>query len=203
MRGSTRGSGTALCMPLDRDLRPLVDDADASAGDSYRALGPDRARQVVAEQLRGFEQRAEAAREVARADATIPSASVATPVRIYTPSSPPPRPGILFMHGGGWTYGSISTHDGIVARLAAQTGATVVSVGYRLSPEAPFPCALDDTVAAVRWMVDRCSELGVDVDQLAVAGDSAGANLAAASALSLRGDGPRLAAQLLFYPQLD
>jgi len=191
-------------MPVDPDLRPLLEEAERSASDSYRVIGPARARQVVADQMRVFESRADPPSEVESFDTTLPGDAGPVPVRLYTAKAPPPRPGIVFMHGGGWTYGSIATHDGIVGRLAARAGATVVSVGYRLSPEAPFPRALNDTVAAVRWTAERSDELGVDPRRLAVAGDSAGGNLAIACALRLRDDGgPQLAAQLAFYPQLD
>jgi acetyl esterase len=191
-------------MPVDRDLKPLLEDAERSASDSYRVMGADRARQVVAEQMRGFEAQAEPPREVDSYDTTVPAERGPVPVRLYTPAGEPPRAGIVYMHGGGWTYGSLATHHGIAGRLAERTGATVVSVGYRLSPEAPFPSALDDTVAAVCWTAERCAELGVDPARLAVAGDSAGGNLAIACALKLRDEGgPPLAAQLVFYPQVD
>src|SRR5947209_12511878 len=191
-------------MPVDPDLRPLLEEAERSASDSYRVIGAARGGQGVADQMRVFESRADPPSEVESFDTTLPGDAGPVPVRLYTAKAPPPRPGIVFMHGGGWTYGSIATHDGIVGRLAARAGATVVSVGYRVSPEAPFPRALNDTVAAVRWTAERSDELGVDPRRLAVAGDSAGGNLAIACALRLRDDGgPQLAAQLAFYPQLD
>ena len=191
-------------MPVDEELRPLLEETERSASDSYRTIGPEQARRVVAAQLEGLEEKAERPTGVAVLDATVPGPVDPVPVRLYTPESDPGRPCIVFVHGGAWTYGSISTHDGIAGRLSMRTHATVVSVGYSLSPEAPFPRALDEVLAAVEWARERAEELGIDPARLAVAGDSAGGNLAAASTLRAREEkGPEIHAQLLFYPQTD
>lgn len=191
-------------MPIDPDLRELVARERRSDGPSVRELGVQRARQALAKQLEGLERRAEPAGDVDVVDTTIASEAWPLPVRVFTPSASTPRPAIVYMHGGGWAYGSISTHHGIVARLAAAAGATVVSVGYRLAPETPFPGALDDALSAVDWAVRHAEPLGVDAARIAVAGDSAGASLAAVCAQRAReADGPPLKAQLLFYPNTD
>jgi acetyl esterase len=124
--------------------------------------------------------------------------------RVYTPASgDAPRPVIAYFHGGGWVIMGIETHDGICRRLANATGAIVVSVEYRLAPEHRYPAALDDCFAATTWLAEHAADLGGDPARLAVAGDSAGGNLAAAVALRARTDGPRLIAQVLAYPVCD
>ena len=110
---------------------------------------------------------------------------------------------IVFFHGGGWVIGSRVTHDGTCRHLAERSGATVYNVEYRLAPEHRFPAAFDDAVAAAAQLLDG-SEPSIDPTRIAVAGDSAGGNLAAAATIALRGRaGPPLRAQLLVYPALD
>ena len=119
-------------------------------------------------------------------------------------------PTTLFFHGGGWTLGTLDSADDVARLLARRTGSVVVSVDYRLAPEHPFPAAVDDAFAALRWTASHAGRLGGDPDRLVVAGTSAGGGLAAATALRAaaareRGDGtlPALAGQLLLYPMLD
>lgn len=112
-------------------------------------------------------------------------------------------PALLFMHGGGWVLGDLETHDDICRRLAITSGVVVVSLDYRLAPEHPFPAGLDDTVAAFRDLVARAGTLGLDPARIAIGGDSAGGNLAAAATLQLRYDDVRPAFQLLIYPATD
>jgi acetyl esterase len=122
-------------------------------------------------------------------------------VRVYRGSQDPAAPLVVYFHGGGWVVCDVDTHDGTGRRMAAQAGATVVSVDYRLSPEARFPEPLDDCIAATKWAIAQAAELGADPQRVVVSGDSAGGNLAAAVALKLRDEGgPRLAGQLLIYP---
>jgi acetyl esterase len=124
--------------------------------------------------------------------------------RVYTPvGDDTPRPVVAYFHGGGWVIMGIETHDGICRRLTNASSAIVVSVDYRLAPEHRFPAALDDCFAATAWLAEHAADLGGDPARLAVAGDSAGGNLAAAVALRARVDGPRLAAQVLAYPVCD
>jgi acetyl esterase len=114
------------------------------------------------------------------------------------------RPLIVFFHGGGWCVGGLETHDGPCRFLATHSGADVLSVDYRLAPEHPFPAAVDDALAAFRWAAGAAEELGADPARIAVAGDSAGGNLAAAVSLLSRDlDGPRPALQALLYPVTD
>jgi acetyl esterase len=136
---------------------------------------------------------------------TIPGPAGAIPVRVYANSTTAERaPAIAFFHGGGWVIGSLDTHDNFCRALANRTGSVVVSVAYRLAPEAPYPAAAEDCYAATCWIAEHGAELGADGARLAVAGDSAGGNLAAVVALLARDrGGPALRHQGLIYPVTD
>jgi acetyl esterase len=112
-------------------------------------------------------------------------------------------PTVVFFHGGGWVAGDLETHDRQARLLAIETGAVVVSVDYRRPPETRFPGAFEDGFAAVRDVVERIAEFGGDRARVGVAGDSAGGNLAATTAIACRDAGIKLAAQLLVYPVTD
>lgn len=113
-------------------------------------------------------------------------------------------PAIVYLHGGGWSLGSLATYEPLCRALANATGQIVIWVEYRLAPEAPYPAALDDTLAAWRWVQDNHRELGADPARISIGGDSAGGNLAAVAALVLRGQaGIQPWRQLLLYPCLD
>jgi len=123
--------------------------------------------------------------------------------RAYTPrgARPGPLPLVMFMHGGGWVTGDIDSHDAACRALANASGCKVVSVDYRLAPEHKFPAGLRDCHAALRWLAEHAADLDIDARRIAVAGDSAGGNLAAALALLVRDEGgPALSFQLLVYP---
>jgi len=144
---------------------------------------------------------------VAVEDRTIPGPADAPDlsVRVYTPRAlVTPGPGVVFFHGGAFILGDVYTEELRCLRYAADGGCVVVSVGYRLAPEDPFPAATDDGDAALRWSAAHAGELGIDPARLAVAGSSAGGALAAATALRARDHGgPALAFQLLNYPVID
>ncbi len=127
------------------------------------------------------------------------------PSRLYLPEGAGEHPPlVVYYHGGGWVVGTIETHDATCRALANASGAAVLSVGYRLAPEVPFPGPLDDSYDALVWAHERAAELGIDATRLAVAGDSAGGNLAAAVAMRVRdAGGPALRHQLLIYPVTD
>ncbi|MBC7640538.1 MAG: alpha/beta hydrolase, partial [Rhodoferax sp.] len=127
------------------------------------------------------------------------------PVRVYRPASQPVTPPlVMFVHGGGWVQGNVRSYDALCAQVAQRVGAVVVSVDYRLAPEHVFPAGLHDAYDATLWAVEHAGALGADAARLAVMGDSAGGNLAAAITLLARdGAGPRIAAQVLFYPATD
>jgi acetyl esterase len=136
------------------------------------------------------------------ADVSLPGPAGPLAARIYRPSRMP-APTIVYFHGGGWVAGDLSTHDRQARLLAIEVGAVVLSVDYRRPPETKFPGAFDDSLAATRWAAANITELGGDAARLGLAGDSAGANLAAAVAQACRGGDPQLAAQLLIYPAVD
>jgi acetyl esterase len=126
------------------------------------------------------------------------------PVRVYTPRGAGPFGALVWYHGGGWVIGSIDMADGTARHLAVAADCAVVSVGYRLAPEAKFPAPAEDCYAAAKWTHANAATLGVDPSKIAVGGDSAGGNLAAAVALMARDRrGPPLAFQLLIYPVID
>jgi acetyl esterase len=126
------------------------------------------------------------------------------PVRVYRPSEDDGLPVVVFLHGGGWTIGDIDCYDSLCRTLANESGATVVSVGYRLAPEHPFPAPLDDCFHALQWTAANASEFEADGSRLAIMGDSAGGNLAAVCALMARNAGaPDLRLQVLVYPVTD
>jgi acetyl esterase len=125
------------------------------------------------------------------------------PVRIYWPpiAEHDNLPVVVFYHGGGWSIGDLDTHDPVARAHAVGAQAIVVSVDYRLAPEHPFPAGIDDSWAALQWVGEHAAELGGNPTRIAVAGDSAGGNIAAVMALLARDNGgPALAFQLLWYP---
>jgi acetyl esterase len=136
-------------------------------------------------------------------DVTYPAAEGDRPARIYRPEGTGPVPTILFAHGGAFIMGDLDTHDDHGRLLCHETGSVVISIDYRLAPEHPFPAGHDDTAAALRHVVATVAELGGDSTRIAVAGDSAGANLVASAAIVARDEGLPLAAQLLIYPPTD
>ena len=114
------------------------------------------------------------------------------------------QPVVMFFHGGGWVLGNLETHDSLCRRLAKESGCTIVAVDYPLSPEARFPQALQQCYDATMYVVDHADELGVLGDSLAVLGDSAGGNLAAALAMKSRDEGgPAIKLQVLLYPVIE
>ncbi|KRB64201.1 alpha/beta hydrolase [Noviherbaspirillum sp. Root189] len=132
----------------------------------------------------------------------------AIPLRLYKPLGGDMDRGLLpvlvYFHGGGWVIGDLDTHDSLCRQLANASKCAIVSVDYRLGPEHRFPAAVDDSIAATRWIHKEAPKLGLDASRLAVGGDSAGGNLAAVVAIALRdaGDVP-IAFQLLIYPATD
>jgi acetyl esterase len=137
-------------------------------------------------------------------DRVVPGPAGELPVRVYTPEGEPPFPIVVFFHGGGWVVGTLDTYDPLCRALAAAVPAVVVSADYRLAPEHRWPAAVEDAYAATLWASRNAAVLGGAQHRLAVAGDSAGGNLAAVVALGARDrGGPQVAFQLLVYPVLD
>ncbi|WP_445488315.1 alpha/beta hydrolase [Rhodopseudomonas sp. RCAM05734] len=138
---------------------------------------------------------------------TVPGPAGAIPVRIYTPltlrKADGMAPCLVFFHGGGWVIGDLDSHDVVCRTLAAEGEMIVISVDYRLAPEHKFPAAIDDALAATRWIADNAVALNIDANRIVVGGDSAGGNLAAIVAIDAREHGPKLAGQVLIYPATD
>ncbi len=137
----------------------------------------------------------------------IPGQGGPIPARLYVPGglrAGASMPLTLYLHGGGWVIGDLDTHDGLCRFLAASAGTAVLALDYRLAPEHPFPAAVEDAWAGFAWAVANAAELGIDPERIGVAGDSAGANLAAVVCLLARaGGGAMPAMQLLIYPPTD
>ncbi|MDB5400527.1 MAG: alpha/beta hydrolase [Rhodopila sp.] len=186
-------------MPVDPQIQMLL---TLRAGlPALHTLSVEEARAQF--MVRGFPGlRVPAVAKVTDRDMQGPGGSLG--LRVYTPLGQGPFPLMVFFHGSGFVVCSLDTHDGMCRNLCAGTGCVVVSVDYRLAPEAKFPAAPDDCLAATRWVVANAAALGGDPGLVLVAGDSAGGNLAAVTALRVRDEGgPALAGQLLIYPVTD
>jgi acetyl esterase len=187
-------------------LDPDVESYLAALAAFDEAAGPQR---TIAEQRAHFVARCRHFEggppppNVEAEDVTLPARSGPVPVRLYRPG-PGPRPVVVYAHGGGWVVGDLESHDAYTAELAAATGAAVVAVDYRRAPERRYPAAFDDVYGVVEHLAAAGARSGLDADRIAVAGDSAGGNLAAAVALAARDrGGPALRGQVLLYPCLD
>ena len=169
---------------------------DAVPTEGIADVGYERVRAVIRERIAAMPPPPELPRVE---DRTIADG---IPVRIYAPvADPVGLPVVVSYHGGGWVIGDLDTHDATARSIAIGVGAVVVAVDYRLAPEHPFPAAVDDAFAALKWVSEHAAELGADPARLAVAGDSAGGNLAAVVSLLARdAGGPPIKFQLLWYP---
>lgn len=137
-------------------------------------------------------------------DERVPGPAGDIPVRIFTPTDEEPLPAVVYIHGGGFAVGSVDTYDAVCRRLANAVGCIVVSVDYRLAPEHKFPAGLEDAYAAATWVIANGAAWGIDTGRVAVAGDSAGGNLATVVCQLARDRGdPTFVLQLLIYPNVD
>lgn len=187
-------------MPLDQNVKELLAVMSPEGAPGLHELGVEAAREAMAGAFATAEPEA-----VARVENTsFPGPGGDVPARIYWPSGDGPHPALVYFHGGGWVLCSLDTHDGPCRALTNRAGCVVVSVDYRLAPENQFPAGLEDCTAAVAWVLREAAQLGIDADRVAIGGDSAGGNLAAAVALAHRDrGGAPLAHQLLVYPVID
>jgi acetyl esterase len=135
-------------------------------------------------------------------EAAVPAPCGMVPVRVHRPEGEGPLPLVAYVHGGGWILGSVESFDAVARALANAARAIVASIEYRLAPEHPFPSGLEDVLSVVRWLADNAAALGADPERLAIAGDSAGGNLATVAARRLRGE-VELRLQALIYPVTD
>ena len=185
-------------MPVDPHLVGLLQLVEAAP--PMHQGSPAEAREALRKLTVGTWP-AEDVPQVAIDPITVPGPDGDLAARVYRPARDRPLPTVVFLHGGGWVVGDLDTHDNVARLIARDCEAVVVSVDYRLAPEHPFPAAADDAVAAVDWVGDHLDRFGGA--SLAVAGDSAGGNLAAVVAQHRRDAGLPLAGQLLVYPAVD
>lgn len=188
----------------------VIDPATGTFLEAMRASGGKPLSESSVEEVRANVRAASAQlapppADVARVeDRRIPTAGGDFRVRIYTPHGGTARPIVVYFHGGGWAAGDVDTHDRTARYYAANAEAVVVSVDYRQPPEHKFPVAVNDSLAAVEWAVAHAREIGGDATRIAVAGDSAGGNLATVVCqLAKQRGGPRIAYQALIYPAVD
>jgi acetyl esterase len=190
-------------MPLDPLAKRVLSMMAAGSPTDRSRPSPDARRQALARMLQFA--RADVA-AVSGIDGVMPGPAGDLAYRLYSPAdaTDQPLPGFVFFHGGGMVAGSIETHDPIAAALAQTTGCRLVSVDYRLAPEHKFPAAIEDAIAATRWVSEQAAALGINAARLLVGGDAAGATLAAVVCQEmLRSGGPAIAAQILICPVLD
>lgn len=190
---------------MTADVPPLDPDAAARVA-AFGPLPPMRERGLAAvrDSIESAPLPADMPAMAAVEDCSAPGPAGPIPLRIYRPSADSAGPAILYFHGGGLVMGTNHSFEPLARALAAESGATVVAVGYRLAPECPPPAQFDDCLAATAWVADNAARLGVDARRLAVAGDSAGGSLAAGVALAARDRGhPSICCQVLLYPGLD
>jgi acetyl esterase len=186
-------------MPVDPQIQALLD----------KGMGVPATHTLSVPEARAQYEARVALMAPPAAVAAVDERSIAGPggplrLRVYRPFGTGPFPLLVFFHGSGFVLCSLDTHDGMCRNLCAGAGCVVVSVDYRLAPEHKFPAPLDDCVCATHWAVQHAEQLSADGTRVVLAGDSAGGNLAAATALRLRDEGgPMLQGQLLIYPVTD
>lgn len=192
-------------MALDPESQRLLDLMAAANRPAWHTLSPKDARELYLS-LRPNAQ-GPLPKGVTVVDRTVSGNGGPLPVRLYRPQGTPSDtllPGLVYAHGGGWVFGNLESHDVLCAQLALEAGIAVFAIDYRLAPETRFPGAFDDVVAGLKWVVANGGSVGIDPNKLAIGGDSAGGNLAAAVSIWARDNGgPKLRLQVLAYPVTD
>jgi acetyl esterase len=192
-------------MALDPESQRLIDLMAAANRPAWNTLSAQAARDLYLSLRPGAQGPRPA--EATVVDRAIPGPAGELAVRIYRPASAPhdaKLPCLVYAHGGGWVFGNLDSHDVLCAQFALEAGIVVFAIDYRLAPEARFPGAFDDVVAGLKWVAANGASVGIDPTRLAIGGDSAGGNLAAAVAIWARDHGgPKLRLQLLAYPVTD
>jgi len=192
-------------MAIDPQMRSVIARINSSGSPPFYTVGAIEARRLYKE-ARAFLSppvpEVGAVRDLAAGGPAGP-----IPLRLYRglgTAMDASLPLLVYFHGGGWTIGDLDTHDSVCRTLANNARCAVVAVDYRMGPEHKFPAAVDDCIAATRWVAGQAAALGIDVARIAVGGDSAGGNLATVVAITLRdAGGPPLAFQALVYPATD
>jgi len=196
-------------MPVEEKLHPdavrVCELIVAANRPPLETLTPVEARQAYLATRKALQPDPEPVAEEANLEAAGPAGPI--PLRLYRGNGVERgklQPALVYFHGGGWVIGDLESHDQACRALANAARCIVVAVDYRLAPEHKFPAAVEDAVAATRWIADHAQNLGIDASRLAVGGDSAGGNLAAVVALDARDrGGPPIVFQLLIYPGTD
>ena len=192
-------------MQLDPDAQLLLDAMIRAGRPQFETLTPVAARQQMRDIRAALKQPQPPVVEVRELAAQGPHGAI--PLRLYRHRARAARElqtVVVFFHGGGWVFGDLETHDNLCRSLANVAGCSVVSVDYRLAPEAKFPVAVDDAFAATQWVADNAQTLGLDPVRLAVAGDSAGGNLATVvSLMAARSGAIKIVYQVLLYPTTE
>jgi acetyl esterase len=184
--------------PLDPQVRSYLDAVAAQNRPAWETLPPAESRALFSSFTTAFGE----GPQLHRVENRVIAEHV--PVRIYTPSDTIGLPVVVYYHGGGWVLGNLDTHDALCRRLASETECVVVAVDYRLAPDAKFPAAFDDCLAATSHVSQHADEFNIDPTRLVVAGDSAGGNLAAAVAIRAAELGsPAVLSQVLIYPVVE
>jgi len=187
---------------LHPEVRALLEMIDAQGGPPLESQSPAEARASREGPMAMLGGEPDALGRVE--NLSIPGPGSDVPVRIYASEHGGMRPALVYFHGGGFVFGNLDTHDAVCRALAKESGAVVISVDYRRSPEHKFPAALEDSHAVVVWLAANSQRLGIDARRISVSGDSAGGNLAAVIAMRCRdAGGPALASQVLIYPVTD
>jgi acetyl esterase len=192
-------------MAVDPQMQGVLERIAKAALPQFHTVSADEARRLYRESRAAFSPAPPQVADVRDLAASGPAGPI--PVRLYRglgTDRGAALPVLVFFHGGGWTIGDLDTHDCVCRTLANKARCAVVAVDYRMGPEHKFPAAVDDCIAATLWVATQAAELAVDAARIAVGGDSAGGNLAAVVALTLRdAGGPPLVFQALVYPATD
>ncbi|MCJ7837772.1 MAG: alpha/beta hydrolase, partial [Burkholderiales bacterium] len=192
-------------MPVDPQMQAVLEKAASAALPAYSTVSAVEARRLYKETRAALSPPVPEVESVRDLAASGPAGPI--PLRLYRglgTTADAPLPVLVYFHGGGWTIGDLDTHDIVCRTLANRARCAVVSVDYRMGPEHKFPAAVEDCLAATRWVAGQAATLCVDAARIAVGGDSAGGNLAAVVAIILRdAGGPPLVFQALVYPATD
>ncbi len=187
---------------LHPEVRELLEKMDEQNAPPLETLDPVEAR---GDRMDGMKKMGGDPVALGRVDdLLIPGPGGDVPLRLYASERGGLRPALIYIHGGGFVFGNLDTHDTVCRAIAKESGAVVIAVDYRLAPEHKFPAAVEDSYAAAVWVAANAERLGIDAQRIAVGGDSAGGNLATVIAMRCRdAGGPALAAQVLIYPVTD
>lgn len=192
-------------MPVDPQMQEVIERVARSVLPQFYTVSAEEARRLYKETRAVLSPPVPAVGTVRELAASGQAGPI--PLRLYRglgTAADAPLPALVYLHGGGWTIGDLDTHDIVCRTLANNAACAVIAADYRMGPEHRFPAAVEDCIAATRWVAQQASALGVDATRIAVGGDSAGGNLAAVVAIALRdAGGPPLAFQALVYPATD